>query len=112
MNYVQTFESFLNEANWKETRGAVEFKIAGTTYTLYKEKADGTRELYKFDEDTGPMILRFKIEGDKMIYLYGGFDMDPTSRIHTDEIIESLFEYFGIKSDGKGIKSKNIKFEN
>ena len=105
--HVKLYES------WKESRGVVEFKVKGTTYTLYKGVAQkGSYELYKFDEDHGPLILRFRIEGGKLVYLYGGFDMDAASRANIDEIIESLFDYFKIESDGKGIESRKIEFKN
>lgn len=109
MKKIPSYDEFLNESNWKETRGVVEFKIRNTTYTLYRNvPKTGEFELYKFDDDNGPLILRLSIEGGKMIISYAGFDSDAVSRTFIDDIIESLFGYFGIVSDGKGIKSKSI----
>ena len=98
MKHIHTFESFLNEANvsWTEKSGVTEFKIHGTTYSLYNVDKKLHWELYKFDEDNGPLVMKFKIEKGQMFFLYGGFDLDNVSRAYQKEIIDAVCSYFKI----------------
>jgi hypothetical protein len=107
MKRIPTFDDFINEGKttWVEKRGVVEFNIHGTSYSLYNVDKKSTWELYKFDEDNGPMIMKFRIESGKLIFLYGGFDLDNITRAFTDEIIEAVCTYF--KIDKKNIIHKN-----
>lgn len=103
----ESAEEFINESkvSWVEKSGVVEFKIHGTSYSLYNIDKKATWELYKFNEDNGPMIMRFEIKDGNLILLYGGFDLDTITRAYTNEIIEAICSYF--KIDSKKIVYKN-----
>jgi len=99
------------DVNWKIERGVVVFDIAKTTYTLYKD-SNNIYELYKYDDDNGPLIMRFKIDDNKMYFYYGGFDKDTVSSAYSKEIVESIFNYFNLPSEDKGFDNINIVYQN
>jgi len=101
------------DVNWKVERGVVVFNIKDTPYTMYKDgDRENTYELYKYDDNNGPIIMRFKIEDNKMYFYYGGFDLDSWSRTFADDILESVFNYFNLPSEGKGFNNSNIVYQN
>ena len=104
--------------SWKEINGVIEITLHDTLYTLYKN-ITGVKEgkpqiytLYKFDEDNGPLILRFKVQYDKLTLYYAGFDNDIFSSAYADDIIDIMFEYFNLETNGSGWQNKNIIYEN
>lgn len=102
--------------SWKEINGVIEITLHDTLYTLYKNVISGrgtnVHELYKFDDDSGPLILKFKVEDGKLTLYYAGFDNDLFSSAYADDIIDIMFEYFNLETNGSGWQNKNIIYEN
>jgi len=117
MKNIKSFEEFsINEAKGPitpKTNGVYPFKIGSTPYTMYPPmRNDNIYEIYKFDDDHGPVIMRLKFTGKGFDFLYGGFDMDLTSSAQADNILNHVFGMFGFPKEDKPFDSKLITYKN
>lgn len=100
MKNIKTYTEFINESKttWKVKGGVTEFDIHGNTYSLYFRDY---YELYKYSEDYGMLIMRFKIENKKMIFYYGAFDLDLVSSAYKEEIMDAMKSYFKLNKNSE-----------
>jgi len=104
---MKSLTTFVNESKLRPRN------VEGRHETMYPPmRNDNIYEIYKFDDDHGPVIMRLKFTGKGFDFLYGGFDMDLTSSAQADNILNHVFGMFGFPKEDKPFDSKLITYKN